>query len=105
MGVRELPDSTDQNVTVNIPTLVLSGDLDVATPAFRSQLVVDKLPNATHVVFPGHTHVQLGQFNQCAADVFTQFIADQAAALDTSCLEETNVVGFLLPDGTFSLAP
>ena len=105
IGVQELADATDQNVTVDIPTLVLSGDLDVATPAFRSQLVVDALPNATHVIFPGHTHVQFGQLNQCAADVYTQFIADPAATLDTSCLKESNVIGFMLPDGTFSQAP
>jgi pimeloyl-ACP methyl ester carboxylesterase len=105
IGVRELPDMTDQNVTVAIPTLVLSGDLDVATPVFRSQLIVDALPNATHVIFPGHTHVQFGQLNRCAADVYTQFIADPTATLDTSCLKETNVIGFLLPDGTSSQVP
>jgi hypothetical protein len=66
---------------------------------------VDALPNATHVIFPGHTHVQLGQINQCAANVYTQFIADPAATLDTSCLKESNVIGFMLPDGTFSQAP
>jgi pimeloyl-ACP methyl ester carboxylesterase len=105
IDVRELQDATDENVTVDIPTLVLSGDLDVATPAFRSQLVVDALPNASHMIFPGHTHVQLGQLNQCAADIYTQFIADPAATLDTSCLKESNVIGFMLPDGTFSQAP
>ena len=102
IGVYELPDETDQNVTVDIPTLVLSGDLDVATPAFRSQLVVDSLPNATHVIFPGRIHVQLGQTNACAANVYSQFIADPAATLDTSCLKETDTIGFLLPDGTFT---
>ena len=39
--------------------LLLSGDLDVATPTFRSQEVADALPNATLVVFPGRTHVQI----------------------------------------------
>jgi len=103
INVTELPDGTDENVTVDIPTLILSGDLDVATPAFRSQLIADALPNATHVIFPGHTHVQLGQFNECAASVFTQFIADPAGELDTSCLSIVNFVGFLLPDGTLSV--
>jgi pimeloyl-ACP methyl ester carboxylesterase len=105
LGIQQLPDTTDQNVTVGIPTLILSGDLDVATPAFRSQFIADALPNATHVIFPGHTHVQFGQLNQCAANIYSQFIADPAATLDTSCLKETNLIGFLLPDGTFSLAP
>lgn len=103
INVTELPDSTDENVTAVIPTLILSGDLDVATPAFRSQIIADALPNATHVIFPGHTHVQLGQFNECAVNVYTQFITNPAGELDTSCLAEVNVLGFLLPDGTFSV--
>lgn len=105
VGVTELPDSTDEDVTVDIPTLILSGDLDVATPAFRSQVVADSLPDARHVVFPGHTHVQLGQINLCAKDVFTQFIADPSAELDTSCLADDQFFGFALPDGSFSLLP
>ena len=32
IGREELPDSTDVDVTTDVPTLLLSGDLDVATP-------------------------------------------------------------------------
>lgn len=102
LQVQELPDSTDVNATAAVPTLLLSGDLDVATPAFRSQLVADALPNASHVIFPGRTHVQIAGVNLCAAQVATQFILDPTAALDTSCLAEAPLLGFVLPDGTMS---
>jgi len=105
LGVPELPDGTDENVTVDIPTLLLSGSLDVSTPPVRSQLIADALPNATHVIFSGHIHDQLGSLSPCVKDVYTQFIADPSQTPDTTCTETPDYIGFLLPDGTYSLAP
>jgi pimeloyl-ACP methyl ester carboxylesterase len=102
VDVEELPDSTDVNVSVDIPVLLLSGNLDVATPAFRSQIVADALPNATHLVFPGRTHVQLAGVNLCAFDILAQFTRNPEAPLDTGCMQNTPVLGFVLPDGTMS---
>jgi pimeloyl-ACP methyl ester carboxylesterase len=101
-GVQELPDSTDVDVTTDVPVLLLSGSLDVATPTFRSQEVADALPDATLVVFPGRTHVQIAGANLCAGQIMTQFVLDPTATLDTSCLEDAPVVGFVLPDGSSS---
>ncbi len=102
IDVQELPDSTDVDVTTDVPVLLLSGDLDVATPTFRSQEVADALPNATLVVFPGRTHVQIAGSNLCAGQVMMQFVLDPTATLDTSCVAEAPVVGFVLPDGSSS---
>jgi pimeloyl-ACP methyl ester carboxylesterase len=102
VAVKELPDSTDVNVSVDIPVLLLSGNLDVATPTFRSQIVADALPKATHVVFPGRTHVQLAGVNLCAFDILARFTRNPAAPLDTGCMRNTPVLGFVLPDGTMS---
>ena len=102
IDVQELPDTTDVDVTTDVPVLLLSGDLDVATPTFRSQEVADALPNATLLVFPGRTHVQLAGSNICAGQIMTQFVLDPTATLDTSCLEDAPVVGFVLPDGSSS---
>lgn len=106
LNVAELPEGTDENVTADVPTLLLSGGVDVATPPVHSQLIADALPNATHVIFPTHTHDQVGGFYQCVKNVFTQFIADPSAALDTSCAEDPDpkYTGFTLPDGSTSLA-
>jgi D-alanyl-D-alanine carboxypeptidase len=100
--VKELPDATDVDVTLDVPTLLLSGDLDVATPTFRSQEVADTLPNGTLVVFPGRTHVQIAAANICAAQVMTQFVLDPTTKPDTSCVKDAPVLGFVLPDGSNS---
>ena len=102
IDVQELPDATDETVTTDVPALLLSGDLDVATPTFRSQEVADALPDSTLVVFPGRTHVQIAAINVCAAQVMTQFVLDPTASLDTSCTETSPLLGFVLPDGTNS---
>lgn len=105
LDLKELPEGTDENVTVDIPTLLLSGSLDVATPPVHSQLIADALPNATHVIFPDHTHDQLGSLSRCVKGVFSQFIANPSKTLDTSCIETPDYTGFLLPDGSYSLVP
>jgi pimeloyl-ACP methyl ester carboxylesterase len=102
IGVPELPDATDVNVATDVPVLLLSGDLDVATPTFRSREVADALPNATLVVFPGRTHVQIAGANICAARVMTQFVLDPKVRPDTSCAENGPLLGFVLPDGSSS---
>lgn len=102
IGVKELPDSTDINVSADIPTLLLTGSLDVATPVFRSEAIARDLPNATLVVFPGRTHVQIAGANRCAADIMVQFVQDPNSELDQSCLNEGEMIGFVLPDGSSS---
>ena len=52
LDVEELPDSTGVDVRRDVPVLLLSGSLDVATPAYRCQIVADALPNATHQAPP-----------------------------------------------------
>ena len=100
LDVQELPDATDENVTLDVPTLLLAGDLDIATPTFRTQQVADALPNDTFVIFPGRTHVQLNGANQCAGQIMTQFVLDPTAPLDTSCAKEPSPYSFVLPDGS-----
>ena len=67
-----------------------------------SLIDVTELPDATLITFPGTTHVQIGGINLFAAQVMTQFVLDPTAPLDTSCVEETPVLGFVLPDGSMS---
>ena len=102
LDVQQLPDTTDVNVTTDVPTLLLTGDLDVATPYYHSQQVADSLPNSTLVVFPGRTHVQMNGANQCAGQIMTQFVLDPTATLDKSCLAEPLPYSFILPDDSSS---
>lgn len=100
LRVPSLPDSTDVDVTASIPTLILSGGLDVATPTYRSEIVARSLPGSRLVVFPGGTHVQLGAINLCAAQITVAFVRNPSAALPLKCVGETPFPGFVLPDGT-----
>jgi pimeloyl-ACP methyl ester carboxylesterase len=103
IDVAEMPDSTDIDVTLDVPTLLLAGGLDIDTPAFRSQIVADALPNATLLTFPGQGHVQISSATHiCAGQIATQFILDPTTSLDTSCLEDFQVPAFVLPDGSMS---
>ncbi|MBA2302562.1 MAG: alpha/beta hydrolase [Acidobacteria bacterium] len=43
-------------VRLDVPVLVISGDVDVATPASDGERVAKELPNGRHVVFPGQGH-------------------------------------------------
>jgi pimeloyl-ACP methyl ester carboxylesterase len=102
IAVPELPASTDVDVTADVPTLILSGGLDAATPTFRSEVVAKALPRATLVVFPDGTHVQLGAVNRCAARLVTAFVRDPGAPLPLDCVKASRFPGFVLPDGSMS---
>jgi pimeloyl-ACP methyl ester carboxylesterase len=102
IGVPELPASTDVDVRTDVPTLILSGGLDAATPTFRSEVVAKSLPRATLVVFPAGTHVQLGAINLCAARIMTAFVRNPGAPLPLDCVKESRFPGFVLPDRTTS---
>ena len=101
-NVPSLPDSTDVDVTADIPTLILSGGLDAATPTFRSEVVARSLPNARLIVFADGTHLQLGAVNLCAAQIMAAFVRDPKGALPLECIEESRFPGFVLPDATMS---
>ncbi|MBF9058456.1 alpha/beta fold hydrolase [Rhodobacterales bacterium HKCCSP123] len=103
VDVPELPDGTDVDPVVDVPTLVLSGWLDVRTPTARSLEVARALPNATLVTFWEGTHVQLGEVNQCAGQIVRDFVADPSSEIDPSCVEEIPARGFVLPDFSISV--
>jgi pimeloyl-ACP methyl ester carboxylesterase len=102
IAVPELPAATDVDVRTDVPTLILSGGLDAATPTFRSEVVAKALPRARLVVFPAGTHVQLGAVNRCAAKIMTAFVRDPSAPLPLECVKESRFPGFVLPDATMS---
>jgi pimeloyl-ACP methyl ester carboxylesterase len=103
VDVPSLPDDTDADVTTDVPTLILAGDLDARTPVIRSELVAATLPRATIVEFPQGTHVQLGEVNQCAGQILLAFLRNPDATLDTACILDMPRRGFVLPDGTMSI--
>ncbi|MCA9911217.1 MAG: alpha/beta hydrolase, partial [Anaerolineae bacterium] len=90
LNVERLPDESDVDATLDVPTLVLSGRLDVRTPTFRNQEVADMLPNSRIVIFEYGDHVQYrGDDALCAASIVSAFVIDPTSLndLDTCCAE------------------
>jgi pimeloyl-ACP methyl ester carboxylesterase len=100
LDLPQLPDRADELARADVPTLVLSGGLDVQTPYYVSQQVVDALPDATHVIFPAGFHVQVMNLNRCAIDIMRDFVTDPGAPPDTACVAEVEPLPFMRPDFT-----
>jgi pimeloyl-ACP methyl ester carboxylesterase len=96
--VPQLSDEYDINVELDVPVLILSGGLDVKTPTFLSQAVADSLPNATHVIFPSGTHVQLGSINLCAAQITTDFVLNSGGKPGIGCTKDVPPLAFVMPE-------
>lgn len=89
-------------LTSDIPTLLLSGGADPATPPSSAERVGRTLKRSRHVVIPDAGHALEGmQGLECEARMVSAFIAAGAAeSLDVSC-----VAGMRRPDFLLSLDP
>ncbi len=69
----------------NVPTLVLSGDLDSVTSITDAQEVTDQFPNAVHVIVPNLPHVTAGgDLIGCTSSIVLRFEQELQPG-DTSC--------------------
>lgn len=66
----------------NVPTLVLAGDLDLATPLEGARAVAERFPDATLVEFDGYGHGLLG--DACAGEIVERFVFSLEPG-DTGC--------------------
>jgi pimeloyl-ACP methyl ester carboxylesterase len=81
----------------NVPTLVLSGDLDSVTSVEDANQVTELFPNVVHLVVPNLTHVTAWYFSDvgilpdggdtthCVQDVVRRFVS-QLSTGNTSCI-------------------
>jgi pimeloyl-ACP methyl ester carboxylesterase len=77
-----------QAVTANIPTLILSGDLDPVTPPSNGNYSAKTLPNSHHIVAKNTAHIVAT--STCANEVINEFLTKKdPKALDESCLDDT----------------
>lgn len=82
-----------QPVTANVPTLILSGDLDPVTPPSNGDFPVKTLPNSKHIVVKNASHTVA--MSTCASDIIGEFLTSKdPKSLDESCLED-------VPEETF----
>ena len=76
--------SLSEQTVLEIPALILSGDLDPVTPPSRGEAMRKHFPNSLHVVAPGGGHNV--SFSGCIPRLIAEFIdAHEWRELDTSC--------------------
>ncbi|GLX84357.1 transporter [Thalassotalea loyana] len=74
-------------VTANIPTLILSGNLDPVTPPSNGDYSDKSLPNSKHIVADNASHIVVT--SECAIDLVDEFLMNKdPQAIDGSCLSE-----------------
>ncbi|WP_306119534.1 MULTISPECIES: alpha/beta hydrolase [unclassified Roseitalea] len=83
-------------VVSDIPTLVVNGALDTATPPEWGLRAAETLDNATVVTIPMSGHVS-GLFDDCGKALVQSFILTPDTPLNTACIEAAQF-RFVLPD-------
>jgi pimeloyl-ACP methyl ester carboxylesterase len=89
----------------DIPTLVLSGEVDPVTPPTWGEQAASTLSRSKHVVLPGTGHTAGG--TGCGQRIMREFIEEGSIAdLDTSCIAKVKRPAFFLspagPDPSFA---
>jgi pimeloyl-ACP methyl ester carboxylesterase len=88
-GVEE---SYGEPVSVDVPTLLLSGTLDPVTPPEQGEVAAGHLPRSLHLVVPG-AHGVGG--SRCLRTIVTRFLErGEVDGLDTSCTAELTLPPF-----------
>lgn len=74
-----------QPVTSQVPTLVVAGTADLATPPAWSMLSAESLPNAQYAEFAGLPHGLIGN-NACLNGITRAFLDAPSATVDQACI-------------------
>lgn len=91
----EVPDGFHDPVAVDVPVLLLSGELDPVTPPEYGDRVAAHFPDAMHLVARGQGHIVTTR--GCMGDVVSEFIiAGNSAELDTGCMDRLGHAPYFL---------
>jgi pimeloyl-ACP methyl ester carboxylesterase len=95
-----LPADVDRVRPLQVPALILSGDLDPVTPPRWGEVMKTHFPGALHVVVPGTGHNT--STTGCVPDLIARFYEKgSAAGLDTRCVQKVRRPPFVIdPSGT-----
>ena len=88
-GVGRAPKVQIRPVESAIPTLILTGEYDIAVPPLMSREIGDTLPNSFSYEIPAGAHLQLASFNfgaECSREIAGQFLDDPLTEPDSTCL-------------------
>jgi pimeloyl-ACP methyl ester carboxylesterase len=87
---KEAPDpSLKAPIKSNIPTLVLSGELDPITPVEYGRVTASRLPNSYLVEVPGLGHSLLSN-SKCAAEIADRFLNNPKEEPKQGCLNKSD---------------
>ena len=90
----EVADAFYQPVTANVPTLILSGDLDPVTPPSNGEYPEKTLPNSRHIISENNAHIVAS--TTCAIKLINEFLTKGSSDdLDDSCLAELPKPSFM----------
>ncbi len=93
------PDLGEKEAVVSdIPSLIIEGAYDPATPPFYGKQIGEDLSNSFYFEFPNMGHVPTGSDSSgCAMQIALDFIKNPAVEPDRACLNNIKEVEFLVP--------
>lgn len=93
------PDLGEKDAVISdIPSLVIEGAYDPATPPFYGKQVAESLSNSYYFEFPNMGHVPTGSDSSgCAMQVALDFLENPIVEPERTCLNEIKAVEFLVP--------
>ncbi|MFQ6372829.1 alpha/beta hydrolase [Shewanella sp. YIC-542] len=98
------PKAFAEPIASDIPTLLLSGEKDPATPPAWAELAMVKLSHAKHLVSPYATHNVAAQ--SCAGDLIATLVESGSVAhIDGKCLQKDVRRSFYLNASTVEAIP
>ena len=89
--VEPLGDAARQPVSSDVPTLVLAGAFDPATPPAYAEEAARGLANSTYVLFPAGGHGQVTS-GECQDHIFLQFLDAPTQKPVTTCVSQQKMV-------------
>ncbi len=87
MNLPQLPASSDELVTSDVPALLINGGLDPATPFTGGSVLQAGLPNSYNIIVPAGSHIQ--SHAPCILGIMDAFMNDPQTEPDTSCIDQT----------------
>ena len=84
-----------QPINANIPTLILSGNLDPVTPPSNGELAHQSLPNSKHLIANTRSHIVVGQ--GCGGLLVAEFLVNKVpSSVAGECLHEIPKPAFMI---------
>lgn len=78
MGMADRPDSVPLLSTIACPTLIIVGELDLATPPSDARLMSEQIPGAQLKIIPGAAHLPNLEQPEAFNDAVRSFLASMA---------------------------